>query len=453
MCAIQALVTKKQVSLNVMGNERQSALQGLNIWNSVMDDSPMINPLERRLLRTVAMTMLVQDPIADIGDFPIEILHVPLLGRLWSVIVSSLRNSHFEFKHFIRPKTDQILKQHLEDMVAMARMSVPFQRTAPSRSIISTLRNAAAEIAPSLLGCVRVQTETVQTTTTTTVELLPLSNNQNIAQSSRVELLNDASENDEIVRQPASGQVSNQFLEPLSAVQISAAAAHEKTTEDFICDLVKGELAQGVRVRWSHHVAPAYNRVAAECNWPAMSVEDIKRRWKQRSKSVDQSVPQASVIEAHAISTLEAGLTCELTQQRTSVRATQSTVSNTEQSMSEPTHVPVLPVTQKEPITEDVIINNLVMKELSQRVRVRWLHQVAPAYAEEATKQGLPAMTAGQIQSRWKYLSLRNGQSEANILESVSVEENPHQEEHENAILFLMKNQMLTVCLQHTWKK
>ncbi|KAK8918777.1 hypothetical protein KSP39_PZI021934 [Platanthera zijinensis] len=138
-CSSSSSHNKKPRSLNALGNERQSALQGLNLWEVVMSTSPMINPLERCLLRTIALIFFLPDELHDLKDFSIESLHLPQLYRIWSVLILVFYNTNFAFKRFIRPKLEQVLKQHLEDMVSQARFRLPIQRATAKRIIITAL--------------------------------------------------------------------------------------------------------------------------------------------------------------------------------------------------------------------------------------------------------------------------------------------------------------------------
>ncbi|KAK8935042.1 hypothetical protein KSP39_PZI013968 [Platanthera zijinensis] len=273
-CSSSSSHHKKSRSLNASGNERQSPLQGLNLWEAVMSTSPMINPLERRLLRTIAIKFLLSDEVQDLKDFPIESLHLPQLHRIWSVLVSALRTTNFAFKRFIRPKSEQVLKQHLEDMVAQARFRLPIQRAAPKRSIITALSQAASVIAPLRSSHVAsfniVQLEETVTTTTTRIVTLATSANQSSSQPHASDLQS----------------TPEQFI--------------EGSSDNIIDRLVQQEIDVGHagNIHWTKVIAPAYARIAfRRDDLVEMTHKEIQNRWeylarlKKRASSTTSARP------------------------------------------------------------------------------------------------------------------------------------------------------------------
>ena len=84
---------KKSSSLNALGNRRISPLESLNIWDSVMGLSPMFNPLERRVLRYLALHCTASEPIETLSQFWINTFHFATVDRLWHVFVSLYHQS------------------------------------------------------------------------------------------------------------------------------------------------------------------------------------------------------------------------------------------------------------------------------------------------------------------------------------------------------------------------
>ncbi|KAK8943037.1 hypothetical protein KSP39_PZI009342 [Platanthera zijinensis] len=283
-CSSSSSHHKKSRSLNASGNERQSALQGLNLWEAVMSTSPMINPLERRLLRTIAIKFLLPDELQDLKDFPIESLHLPQLHRIWSVLVSALRTTNFAFKRFIRPKSEQVLKQHLEDMVAQARFRLPIQRAAPKRSIIAALNQAASVIAhlrsPHADSFNIVQLEETVTTTTTRI----------------VTLATDANHSS---RQPRA-----------SDLQSAPEQLIEGSSDNIIDRLVQQEIDDGHagNIHWTKVIAPAYARIASRRDdLLEMTHKEIQNRWeyltrlKKRAPSTTSARPDCHyLLQSHS---------------------------------------------------------------------------------------------------------------------------------------------------------
>ena len=132
--------------MNVLGNCRISPLESLQIWDFIMGLSPMFNPLERRVLRFLALWCVLPEPIETLSEFPIKTFHFPIIDRLWHVVVSAIKVSDFEFKHYLRPKSLQSLKQQLEDMVMMTTFNLNFGSTSQSRTMMSTLQNSANKL-------------------------------------------------------------------------------------------------------------------------------------------------------------------------------------------------------------------------------------------------------------------------------------------------------------------
>ncbi|KAK8960539.1 hypothetical protein KSP40_PGU006614 [Platanthera guangdongensis] len=187
----------------------------------------------------IAIKFLLPDEVQDLKDFPIESLHLPHLHRIWSVLVSALRTTNFAFKWFIRPKSEQVLKQHLEDMVAQARFRLPNRRAAPKRSIITALSQATSVIALLRSSPVAsfniVQLEETVTTTTTRIVTLATSANQSSSQPHASDL------------------------------QSTPEQLIEGSADNIIDRLVQQEIDAGHadNIHWTKVVAPAYARIAS----------------------------------------------------------------------------------------------------------------------------------------------------------------------------------------------
>jgi len=249
---------KRQQSLNTLGNERQSVLEGLQIWDSVMDQSPMMNPLERRLLRIICMKCMLPESINDLRHFPIENYHLPQLSRLWQVIVSSLRQSNFEFKSYIRPKQSQVLKKQLENMVSMARISIPVIRNAPVRSIISTLKNAVVQLPPENVSPPRIlfrqHTVVTETRTTTSIDIQP----------------------------PLDPVFYDDFTADENANNNIYPPENIESQDDIIIRIVQLEVSNigRYRIRWTSHVEPAYASVVlSRADLAPMTAIQLKNRY------------------------------------------------------------------------------------------------------------------------------------------------------------------------------
>ena len=105
-----------------------------------MDQSPMYNPLERRVLRFLLIHCIASSgtfPDIDLKEFP-----WPTLDRLWNVFISSIRHSQFEFRSYLRPKSSASLKKQVQDMVAMAQFQMQFHSRTQTRSMINAFDGA-----------------------------------------------------------------------------------------------------------------------------------------------------------------------------------------------------------------------------------------------------------------------------------------------------------------------
>jgi len=168
VCGTSTSHKKKPTSMNAIGNRRQSAMESLHIWESIMDSSPMFNPLERRVLRFLALRCMLPRPIDTLDRFPIKEFHFPTLERFWNVVVSAIKISDFEFKDYLRPKSAQSLRIQLEDMVAMASFELNFGKTAQTHGMVSTLHECATKLVQMVHAPIAIARRTVTTTVTRT---------------------------------------------------------------------------------------------------------------------------------------------------------------------------------------------------------------------------------------------------------------------------------------------
>ena len=286
---------KKAVSMNALGNQRQSALESLQIWDSVMGLSPLFNPLERRVLRFLALHCVeLPQKIETLAQFPIKDFHFPTLDRLWGVFIAAIKISDFKFKHYLRPKSLQSLKQQLEDMVVMAKFHLNFSSKSQSRSMVTTLQNSAEKLTEMSQAFIRAR-KTVTTTLTRTelVEVeIPLPHTAD-ATTTRVE--------NEMVRSPmmtspqeASGEV------PLQK-------PHEPSEEEFLFSIVEKEQQDNAgKVRWKKSILPQWNSWCAERKLAYnMKAKQLKNRYQyiQRKAQTPIAIDQATIAtdEASAI--------------------------------------------------------------------------------------------------------------------------------------------------------
>jgi hypothetical protein len=109
---------KRTATLNSLGT-RIRPLDALGLWSSGVP-----------LLDTFAGFLLA---VSD------SVFHHATLVRLWHVVVSALQSSEFHFKRWVRPKSSQVLKRQLEDMIALEKFSIEFKPATQCRSMATAL--------------------------------------------------------------------------------------------------------------------------------------------------------------------------------------------------------------------------------------------------------------------------------------------------------------------------
>ena len=263
VCGTSTSHKKKPTSMKAIGNRRQSAMESLHIWESIMDSSPMFNPLERRVLRFLALRCMLPRPIDTLDRFPIKEFHFPTLERFWNVVVSAIKISDFEFKDYLRPKYAQSLRIQLEDMVAMASFELNFGKTAQTHAMVSTLHECATKLVQMVHAPIAIARRTVTTTVT------------------RMEVVEAM-----IPLQHASDPMATEFDDLKAIASIpqkmdQPEPTHELLADKFLLSLVEKEKKDHVgNIRWKLSIALQWNTWATKRFKDPMTHTTLKRRYK-----------------------------------------------------------------------------------------------------------------------------------------------------------------------------
>lgn len=237
---------KKVGSIVATGNFRFSPIRSMNLWDQFMDSSPLFNPLERRVLRYLALRVLNEEAyncdhekIPTIQQVNIGAVHWPLLDRAWAVFIASIRLSQFEFKHWLRPKAPSVLKQQLSEMVDMSRFQEHFNKRTPVRSMITSLGSAR-----NILNNLTHIRTTRSVVTTTTVE---------VRDTVDIQIQSTHPAANQLITQDSIDRPEEVDLDRMSELN------SQDAQDDFLNHLVASQKATGKRLRWKRTIAPEFN--------------------------------------------------------------------------------------------------------------------------------------------------------------------------------------------------
>lgn len=216
--------------------------------------SPLFNPLERRVLRFLALHCVeLPQKIETLAQFPIKDFHFPTLDRLWGVFIAAIKISNFQFKHYLRPKSLQSLKHQLEDMVVMANYHLSFGSKSQSRSMVTALQNSAEKLAEMSQASVICARQTV-TTTLTRTEVLEVE----IPFVHTADPTTTQAEN-EIVRSPM-------MTSPQEASdEVPLQKPHGPSDKEFLLSIVEKEQQKNDgKIAWKKSILPQWSSWCAE---------------------------------------------------------------------------------------------------------------------------------------------------------------------------------------------
>jgi hypothetical protein len=228
-----------------------------------------VNPLERRVIRYLALHCLTPNPIGYLADVG---FHFPLLDRLWHVFVAAVHQSEFPFKHYLRAKPSQILKSQLEDMVQLSKLNMHFNPASQGRSMATALVQAAhlLDQGPQIGDSTPMR----RSSTTTTKPLVEEQAEPACHSATGPDVHFPApSENlasiMEINEEPAG--ISETAGDQLQDVR--------RTHDEVLMDLVSAEFASHTRIRLKVMITPEFNRIFNLEGNQRKSHQSLKRRF------------------------------------------------------------------------------------------------------------------------------------------------------------------------------